>query len=224
VSLTIALGTVFTAKAQLIFDNGTGAAITFDEAYFADANYTYTMAGNVFTPTASGIANHVIFDGTYANLPSTLPTDNFTLSLYATSAGAPTGSPIATSTLSGLTRTPIGVIFGSYPNLEFTGTLDNPFTLSTGTAYYLGFTDNDSPTDVFAVAASATGPSTAEFSYGGGFDGGSTDAIAFQLSSASLIAAPEPSSYAFALIILGALAFEVRRRRATEINVTDCVS
>ena len=214
------------AQAGILFDNGVGQTPIAGGA-FADTTYDFggtiaSEAGNVFTPTASGTAHSVVFDGFYfngGNAPVAAPADIFTLSLYSTSAGAPSGSPTTTA-LSEVSMVNIGSYSGEggeYPIYQYTASIDTPFSLSTETTYYLGFSDTDTPADQFTLVRNETGPATALYQIVS--NNGSTPSFqtqpsafpaAFEVSSNTAVAAPEPSSVA--LMLIGVLAFEIRRR------------
>jgi len=196
--------------AQVLFNNGltVGSGGVFDDP----GATTFTEEGNIFTPTLSGTATTVVFNGAYLDNPAVLPTDNFTLSLY-TGAGSPTGTPV-TSTLSGLTRTAIGSN-GEGTVYQYSGTLTTPFTLVTSSSYYLGFTNNDSPTESFVLEETASaGSATTEYGKAGGnFTNYSPESLAFELSDTQ--ATPEPSTWALLLGGFGLLAFVRSRTRRT---------
>jgi len=199
------------AKAQTtLFDNGSPIT-NYSGGYFADAAWQYYQAGNIFIPTASGIANVVDFAGTYWNggVPVAVPpSDSFTLSLYSVSSGTP-DSIIASSTLSGLTRTSLGVIDG-FTGYEFSGFLNTPFTLNSSTSYYLGISDQTTGGSYFSILKTAiSGSATAEFSHNtNGTFVSRTDSLSFDLKNSAV---PEPSTYA--LLGLGAIGMLMALRR-----------
>jgi hypothetical protein len=201
------------ASAQILFDNGpavlgnTGGGY----GYYADSGNTQTESGNVFTPTLSGTAYLVSFAGIYygGSVPTT---DTFVLSLYSTVSGAPDvlSTPV-TSTLSDVSRTVRGTGI-TQTIYEFTGILNSPLTLDTGTYYYLGISDTTNPYKDFAVAVAAPTGATSEFSYEtttSSFEPG-TDALSFQLS------APEPSNVT--LLVLGAAGLLLAAQRTRRLN------
>ena len=203
-----------------LFDNGAADLSNPNETFGCDGG---SMVGNVFTASAGGSANIVNFAGLYYS-SNTLPTtDSFTLSLYSASGGTPS-SLIGTSTLSGVSRSVIGTTLNEVNYLsqhltvyQFGGTLDNPFTLTAGQSYYLGFTDYDSPSQGFDLAYS-TGSATSLYQ---GMTGGNGNSASIgaqwsgkPLSFSVVSAVPEPSTYAlFGLGVL-VLVIAVRWRRA----------
>jgi hypothetical protein len=189
------------APAQILFDNGSAALGSGGYGYYADAgNSSYTEAGDVFTPTLSGTANYVSFAGLYYG-GSTPTTDSFVLSLYSTTAGAP-GTLISSSLLPIYSRAVLGS-GESQTVYEFSGLLQTPLTLTTGTSYYFGITDTSDPYKNFAFVVSSSVPpggSTSEYSRIAGtstFVATGPDALSFQLESI-----PEPGEWG--LLALGA--------------------
>ena len=196
------------ARAQVLFNNGSASSSS-ATIYFADTGYTFYEAGNIFTPSLSGTANTVDFFGAYYE--NNVPSDNFTLTLDATSAGAP-GAQIATSTLTDLSRTAVGTVAG-VTLYSYSATLNTPLTLSSSSSYFLGFTDATSPYGWFGIATTTfPGSATSEYSIESSGPINATGiSLAFELSDTQ--AAPEPSTYALLLGGLGLLAF-MRTRRA----------
>ena len=209
--LTMALG-----HGQTLFDNGTADANS-PEGLYGDAGYQYTIAGDVFTPTLSGNADTVSFEGIYTlGIPST---DNFTLGLYSTSGGAP-ATLLSSSSLSNLSRVDTGIKIqgGAFELYSFTATLDTTFTLSSGSTYFLGVTNADSPTEKFALAIADVGNLTAtdEYSYNtatSSFVGTPGLPLTFELSQSAVVATPEPSTWATLLAgLAGLAAYQFRRK------------
>ena len=76
------------AKAQVLYDNGSAVLGAGGYGYYADTgNPFYSEAGNVFAPSLSGTAGTISFAGIYYGgvLPAT---NNFVLTLYSTSLRA----------------------------------------------------------------------------------------------------------------------------------------
>jgi hypothetical protein len=218
-------------RTQVLFDNGSAGASS-PTLYFGDTGYEYTMAGNVFTPTASGAAGQINFAGAYAasnavyGQPGLDPSDSFVLSLYSVSNGAP-DELLASSAVSGVQKVDTGFNILGAEKLEvynFSGTIATPFTLATNQSYYLGFTDTTNPYGAFGVVMTdTTGPADVDYSYyasTGTFQevtensaSNTPPSLAFELS-----ATPEPSAgmlgclAGLALIGLRCRAASTRRR------------
>lgn len=205
--------------AQLLFDNNPEGSYS-SGGLGAMANNPYnvsTMAGDVFKPTLSGTATSFNFGGYFFNddlshyvAPNSSMT--FTLTLYATSGGVPT-NPIATSTLSNVTWTS-SETYGDY---NVSGTIETPFTLDASLTYYLGLSGDTGSSDISFSFMSTETPGPADVAYvmnNGVLELAPTEvspSLAFSIEGTAAV--PEPSSYLMVLIGLGALAFEIGRRR-----------
>lgn len=226
------------ARAQVLFDNGSGdpGAAAGAQGLFADTTYSYGLyaAGDVFTPTANGTAQSISFAGFYDNggTPTTQPADSFTIYLYSVTPGT-AGSPdapnaeIGQATLTDMASSLIATSSDGFPIYQFTGNLtltSGTFALSTASEYYLGISDTTSPASEFAVDSVDTfvGPATDDWqlvnpsSQAYIDDGGSaftqsytSDSLAFTMN-ANVV--PEPSTWAMLLGGLGLLAFWHRRK------------
>jgi hypothetical protein len=220
--LTLLSLTSTSASAQILYNNGVGTTGPGDYAN-SDPGTTYSEAGDVFTPTFGpigtvGTVNIVDFSGLYYNaaLPNGTPptSDSFVFSLYllATPSSAPSGTPTITDSFSSYSRvTANGDIHTTssgtqYTVYQFSGFLETPFTITSGTSYYFGISDQNDSDQNFAVDLSSSVPpggSSLEYSLTTAtstFDGPVDAALAFQLESV-----PEPKGWELGVLACSCL-------------------
>jgi hypothetical protein len=200
------------AQAQILFSNGAGAVgNNSSDSFSADADFYRSEAGNVFSDTVTGTGNFIQFAGLYAPYP--VSSDNFTLSLYATASGAPS-TLLASTGITGLTRSALGTTSDGIPIYQFSGYLSTPISLTAGTSYYLGFSDSDSSAGFALDPAVVQTAAEAEYYHtSAGFSAGTSANLAFTVSE--VVSAPEPSSSALLLGSLSALLVLMRRRHTS---------
>jgi hypothetical protein len=202
VTLLILAFSCIRAPAQILFNNGAADLTNTTETFNADEG---GLVGDIFTPNLGGTATTINFAGLYFN-SNTLPTSNdFTLSLYSVSAGAPV-TLISTSTLSGVSETLIGTggLDLAYNIYEFSGTLNTPFSLNAGTEYYLGISDTTSPNEGFNLAysaGSATSLYLGEVGYNE-FESVPGNAVSFALSGSEAADTPTMPPWGLAVLAL----------------------
>jgi len=195
--------------AQILFNDGPDY-LTSGGGSFADTGNNFFEAGDIFSPTSSGLANYINFAGFYS-IGSSIPSDSFTLSLYSTTISGGRLVPntlISMSSVSDLTKTSLGSNRNGIANYEYGGSLNTPITLVMGTAYYLGLSDTTTPYSLFTFAASTnaiTQPLTGySLSSSNGFTRVGSN-YSFTLSNIAPV--PEPSILTMLLGGLGLLIF-----------------
>ena len=204
-------GTLATASADVLFDNGSPGldAGGIYALYNADTGGTYYPTGDVFTPTANGTVQSVSFAGAYQNGATTKPADTFNIYLYSVTPGTP-DSPNALIGQATLTNE-LSTLIGSspIPTYEFQGNLSDvtgSFALSMSSEYFFALSDTTNPYSHFGIdGAASPGPATDEWSLDAGSTSGelnSTASLSFALNSAAV---PEPSTWA--LLLVGIVGF-----------------
>ena len=214
--LVLGTAAIQASPSVILFDNNIDPFRTYGYTYADTTNPYQQEAGSIFTPAASGSADHIIFNGAYLS-SDPFPSDSFIGTLYQASSGASLPNPmvvLGTSHLS-VTRVSQGFIIGGYEIFRYEGDIDIPFTVYTGNNYYLGISDTTTPGVSFGLALNTS--ATAKFNV---VKSGSDYSVypndvgsSFQISGPSAV--PEPSTWAVGLVcFVGVLGLGLYRQVA----------
>ena len=151
-----------------------------------------------FSLTAGAVVTHLNWWGGY---DAGLPADVFTVRLFADAAGQPANNPLASTAVTGLTRTDTGVRDNGGLGSEvffYSADLAAPLTLDANTTYWLSVLDN-TPNNWFWLA---DGPGTHFFRTG---DAGAWLQSANGVNFAYELVSPVPEPSGLALLGAGAV-------------------
>ena len=210
--LCTAIVTGLPASAEIIFDNGE----TISLGGVSSDGTTVTIFDNFVLDPGANTITGIRWWGFYLDQDKViLPTDDFTVFIYADNAGTPAAAPLQTYTNT-VDRAPNGTSSFGIPEYEYFMAID-PLELTAGTTYWL------------AIANSTQGPVKGEivldspwFWAFSGVQGGDAQAktptawinlrseMAFQLEGTVV---PEPASIVLMGLGLGTLAWRARQKR-----------
>lgn len=198
------------ATAEIIFDNGE----TISLGGTLSNGTSITVSDNFVLDPGANTLTGIRWWGYYGGIDKIIPTDDFTVFIYADNGGTPAAAPLHTYTNT-VGRTANGTSFFGLPEYEYFMEID-PLELTAGTTYWLAIAN--------AIAEPGKGTIVLDsWSWSNsGIQGGDAQAklptawvglrteMAFQLEG---VVVPEPASIVLMGLGLGTLAWRARQKR-----------